>query len=192
MGRRIGRDPVSYDRLPRICECSEFCCEEDCQGTEPSSELIKTRNAYSTRNLHFEVEEEPDEEWLLLSSYTKDRKVCSEQCKPKPIKSSKGRRKLPKRRANKVRDEEWKPELAKGWKMPKKRVKTVWAKSGRCQILLKASMRFLANCPLLLLKTMRDAYVRAMTRMESKRDRRMWNVAGARILQAKLLEALLK
>ena len=185
MERLNGQSQVSFDPLPSICEYREFGSEEDYQRTGSCSKLFKTRNAFSTKaQRRIGDDEDTEEERPLLSSYARlDSKVCDEEWKAKP--PPKGR-KGQKREANKVRGKKWKFKLAKGWQMQKRKVKTAWAKSHRFRQSLKSglesSAKVLSETPILLMKTMRDAYVRVMNRLARECDQRMWYLPAARIL----------
>ena len=185
MERRHGQSQVSFDLLPSICEYREFGSDEDYQGTgRLNSKLIKTRNAFPAFTQRFEEDEEPEEERPLLRLYSRYSKVGNEEWKPQPQrpKLARGRKVQKRRLGHKVWGQEWKPKVAKGWKMQKRRVRIAWAKSHRCRQSVRSSVKALSDCSLLLLKTMRDAYVSVMTRMANKCNQRMWYLAGARLL----------
>lgn len=150
--------------LPTICEYREFRREEDYyQETVFNSKLMKTRNTrngYTKLTQRFEDEDSgPEEERPLLTIY--------------------------KTQANKVGhgDSESKPKRVGKWKMQKKRVKLAWPKRKRRRALqasLRSSVKALS--PLLLLRTMRDAYVRALNRLGNKCTHRPWYTVGARAM----------
>jgi len=70
-----------------------------------------------------------------------------------------------------------KPKRSGGWKMTKKGVRIAWSRNPR-RSRLRCGVKALS--PFLLLRTMRDAYVRALNSLGGKVNQKAWYAVGAR------------
>lgn len=75
-------------------------------------------------------------------------------------------------------DKDSKPKRSGGWKM-KKGVRILWSRSPR-RSRLRSTVKVLS--PFLLLRTMRDAYVRVLNTLGGKLNQKAWYSVGARAI----------
>lgn len=168
------RREVSTAVLPTICEVSEFKQEDYHKQVMRQRKMSVSSAAFDHTDNRKQVVQK------------RKMSVSSKKIVTRLVRS--GQSGLPRQTEELPEDEEplldqpeepetIKPCTWRGWKMPRKGVKVY---PGSCQRRPRAPRVTKVMSPLRLLKTMRDAYVRALTRLGNKCTRPAWSAVGAR------------